>query len=67
MRLQPNMGTTDQIVRILAAVAIGVAYLLGWISGTVAIILGILAVIFIITSLVRFCPLYWPFHISTRR
>jgi hypothetical protein len=63
--MKKNMGTTDKVIRSLLAVAVAVLYILGMISGTAAIILGALAVIFILTSLVSFCPLYAPFGIST--
>lgn len=59
------MGTADKVVRILAAIVIAGLYFANVISGTVAIILLILAGIFIITSFISFCPLYWPFGIST--
>ncbi len=65
--MKPNMGNADRLIRIFAAIAIAVIYYLGLINGTVAIILGGLAVIFIVTSMVSFCPLYLPFGISTRR
>ena len=45
-----NMGTADRVIRVSIAVAIAVAYFAGAISGTVAIILGIVATAFIITS-----------------
>lgn len=62
-----NMGTIDRIVRLILAVAVGVLYFTGLISGTVAIILGVLAIVFLLTSLVGFCPLYAPFKLSTIR
>ena len=61
------MSNVDKLIRIMVALTIGLLYYVGIISGTVAIILGILAVVFIITSLIGFCPLYWPFNISTRK
>ena len=61
------MGIIDKVVRILAAVVVGVLFFANLSSGTVAIILLILAGIFILTSLVSFCPLYLPFGISTRK
>lgn len=64
--MKKNMGTLDRIIRVVIALAIGVLYYMGMISGTAAIILGVLAVIFLATSLVSTCPLYLPFHISTR-
>lgn len=65
--MKANMGTADKAIRILAAILIGILYFTNQISGTLAIILLIIAVIFIITSFISFCPLYWPFGISTRK
>lgn len=62
-----NMGVADQVVRILIAVVIIGLYYGNIISGTLAIVLLILAGVFIVTSFIRFCPLYLPFGISTRR
>ncbi len=59
------MGTIDRVIRVLLAIVVGILYLTGNISGTAAIILGILAVIFILTSVVGFCPLYMPFNLTT--
>lgn len=59
------MGSADKIIRILIAVVIGVLFYTGTISGTLGIILLILAGVFVLTSLVSFCPLYAPFGIST--
>jgi hypothetical protein len=47
------------------AIVVAILYMNGSITGVAAIILGILAVVFIITSLIGFCPLYVPFKIST--
>ncbi len=63
--MKKNMGTIDRVIRILLAIVVGILYLTGNISGVAAIILGILAVVFILTSAIGFCPLYVPFHIST--
>ena len=59
------MGSLDRIIRILAAVVIAVLYFANVISGTLALILGIIAVIFLLTSAVGVCPLYIPFKIKT--
>ena len=63
--MKKNMGSTDKIIRILIALVIGVLYYTGTISGTTALVLGILALVFAITSLLSFCPLYLPLGIST--
>lgn len=65
--MQTNMGKADRTIRILIAIAIGVLYYAGMISGTTAIVLGIIAAVLVLTSLIGFCPGYYPFRISTRR
>lgn len=62
-----NMGTIDRVARIAIAVAVGVLYYLGMISGTAALVLGAIAVIFILTGAVGFCPLYKVVNLSTRK
>ena len=62
-----NMGTVDRVVRAVAAIAIGVLYFTGRISGTLAIVLGVMAVAFLASSLVGSCPGYLPFGFSTRK
>jgi len=64
--MKKNMGTLDRVLRIAIAIAIIALYLTQIISGTIAIILLIIAAAFIITSFIRFCPLYLPFGIRTR-
>lgn len=63
--MKKNMGSTDKIVRILVAVVIGILFYTNVITGTLGIILLILAAIFVATSFISFCPLYLPFGIST--
>lgn len=65
--MKKNMGRADSVIRIVVALIIAVLYLTDQISGTTAAILGVLAVIFVLTSMVGFCPLYLPFKISTRK
>jgi len=62
-----NMGTIDRVIRLLVVVLIAALYLGGQLSGTAAIVLGIVAVAFLVTSLLGWCPAYLPFGISTRR
>ena len=63
--MKKNMGTIDRSIRTVLAILIGVLYLGGQISGIAAIILGVFAAAFIITSSVGFCPAYLPLKIST--
>ncbi len=65
--MKKNMGTIDIAIRLLVAVAVIILYFANVISGTIAIILLIVAGIFILTSLLSFCPLYLPFGLSTRK
>ncbi len=63
--MKKNMGTIDRVIRVLLAVVVIILYLTGTISGTAAVILGIFALIFLVTSAIGFCPLYVPLNIST--
>lgn len=65
--MKKNMGSTDKIIRLIIALAIGVLYYTGTISGTIALVLAALAIIFALTSLISFCPLYLPFGINTSK
>jgi K+-transporting ATPase A subunit len=65
--MKKNMGNIDRGLRVVIALVVAILYFAGQISGTVAIILGILAAVFILTSLVGTCPLYLPFGLSTKK
>lgn len=59
------MGNTDRIVRVLLAVLFAVLYFGGFITGTWGIVLVVLGGVFVLTSLVSFCPLYTLFGMNT--
>lgn len=59
------MGTIDKVIRILVALVIVILFSTNVISGVLGIILLVLAGIFVLTSVISFCPLYMPFGIST--
>ncbi len=61
-----NMGTLDRLLRTLIALAVGVLYATGQITGLAALILGAFALVFLATSAVGTCPLYVPIGLSTR-
>jgi hypothetical protein len=63
--MKKNIGTIDRIIRILVAVVIAVLYFTHVISGIAAIILLIVAGIFIVTSLLSTCPIYLTLGIGT--
>lgn len=63
--MKKNMGTADRVIRIIIAAIVGVLYFQEIITGTLGIILLVLAGVFVLTSLISFCPLYAPFGIKT--
>lgn len=65
--MKKNMGLADKIIRITVAALIAILYFTNVISGTVALVLGVLALVFVLTSFISFCPLYLPFGINTRK
>jgi hypothetical protein len=63
--MKKNMGSADRIIRLILAAVIAGLFFAKVITGTVGIVLLALAGIFVLTSLISFCPLYLPFGIST--
>ena len=65
--MKKNMGTVDKTIRICVAAVVALLYFTGVIRGTLAIILMVFAVIFVVTSFISFCPLYSILGINTRK
>lgn len=65
--MKPNMGSADRVIRLIIAAVILGLYLAGTITGTLGIVLLVLAVVFVATAFMSICPLYLPFGIRTRR
>lgn len=65
--MKQNMGTTDRIIRVIIAALFAYLYFGGVVTGALGIILLVLAVVFVATSVIAFCPLYLPFKLSTRK
>lgn len=63
--MKKNMGSTDRTIRFIVAAIFFALYFTGTVTGTWGIVLLVVAGIFILTSLVSFCPLYAPFGLST--
>lgn len=61
------MGMADRVMRIAITIAIVTLYLAGMITGIAAILLLILAAVFLVTGFVGVCPLYRLLHINTCR
>ncbi len=65
--MKKNMGPADRIIRLVIAAIIAVFYFTNIITGTLGIILLILALVFLLTSLISFCPLYPIFKLNTNK
>lgn len=63
--MKKNMSRMDGIVRLILALTIGFLYYFDVINGLTASILGAVALIFIITGFINFCPLYAVLKIRT--
>jgi hypothetical protein len=63
--MKKNMGTIDKVVRVTIAAIIAILYFTNVITGTLGIVLLILAGVFALTSLISFCPIYSIFGLST--
>ena len=64
--MKKNMGNADRIIRLIVAAVFAILFLTDVVTGTLGIILLVLAVVFVLTSLISFCPLYLPFGLRTR-
>jgi hypothetical protein len=61
-----NMGATGPLMRIVLALIIGILYLTGQITGIGITVLGVIAIMFLLTSSVGYCPMFQIINISTR-
>ena len=65
--MKKNVGTTDKVIRILIAVVVVVLFFTHVISGTLGIILLILAAVLVATSLISLCPIWLALGINTKK
>jgi len=63
--MKTNMGLADKLIRLTVAAVIAILYFTHILTGTIGLILLIVAGIFVLTSLISFCPLYRIFGINT--
>jgi len=63
--MKKNMSNADRIIRIIIAALFAYLYFSGTVAGTLGIVLLVLGIVFVLTSIVSFCPLYTIFGIST--
>jgi hypothetical protein len=64
--MKSNLGSYDKVIRLVIATIVGVLYFTKVISGTLAVVLGIVAIVFALTAFINFCPLYKILGISTK-
>jgi hypothetical protein len=64
--MKKNMGTIDRTVRTVIAAVLVALIASGQITAPWAVVAGVVTAAFLLTSAVGFCPVYWPFKISTR-
>lgn len=65
--MKKNMGSLDKMIRVIVATVILVLYFTKIITGTLAIVLLVLAIVFSVTSFINFCPLYTILGINTNK
>lgn len=65
MIMKKNMGPTDKIIRLIVALILATLSYMGVVTVTVGIVFYAVAIVFALTSMISFCPLYVPFGIST--
>ncbi len=63
--MKKNMGNTDRIIRTIIALIVGYLYFSGTLTGTLGIVLLLVAIVFLLTSLLSFCPLYSILGVKT--
>ena len=65
--MKKNMNSSDRIFRLLLVAIIAVLYFTNTITGTWGLVLLVLGAVFVLTSIIGFCPLYALFGISTNK
>ena len=65
--MKQNMSSADRTIRAVVAVALAALIYFNVLTGTAALVLGIVAGIFVLTALIGFCPLYTIFKFSTKK
>ena len=63
--MKKNMGSADRIIRVILAIAFAALYFTGTVTGTFGVVLLVLGVVFVLTSVVSFCPLYTLVGLNT--
>lgn len=65
--MKKNMGGTDRMIRIVIAIIAAILYFTGTVPDTLGLILLVVAIVFLLTSFLNFCPLYTVLGINTKK
>ena len=63
--MKKNVGTLDRIIRLIVAALFAVLYFTGTVCGTFGLVLLVLGIVFALTALISFCPIYAMFGMRT--
>ena len=63
--MKRNLSNIDRIARVVLAAVLAYLYFGGIVTGTLGIVLVVLAAVFLLTSVVSFCPIYAALKLST--
>lgn len=64
--MKSNVSNLDRVIRVVLALVFAYLYFSGTVAGTLGIVLLVLGVVFVVTAVISFCPLYAIFKISTK-
>jgi uncharacterized membrane protein HdeD (DUF308 family) len=64
--MKSNVSNLDRIIRVILGIALGALYFTSTITGIAGIIALVLGVVFLVTGIVGFCPLYALLKLSTK-
>jgi len=65
--MKTNLGNADRVIRIILAMIIATLYFTNIISGTLALVLLIVAGVLFLTAVISFCPLYFILHLNSSK
>jgi len=65
--MKTNLSNTDRVIRIILAMVIAALYFTNIISGTLALIVLIVAGVLFLTAIISFCPIYYILHLNSSK
>jgi hypothetical protein len=64
--MKKNLNSADRIIRLIVVLVFAVLYFGQYVTGTAGIVLLVLGIVFALTAVINFCPIYYIFGLSTR-